>query len=107
MSSARANCLARKVSFCSSQKGKTVTRFTVTQMKSILILLLLCLLFPPTSHAYLDPGTGSYGFQMLLAVGLVVVFTLKVYWKKLRSFFAKAPRRPGEGDGGNESPDHS
>jgi len=106
MSSARANCFSPEGLFYGSQKGKTVTRFTVTQMTSILILLLLSLLFPPTIHAYLDPGTGSYGFQMLLAVGLVVVFTLKVYWKKLRSFFAKAPRRPGEGDG-DESPDHS
>jgi hypothetical protein len=51
----------------------------------ILILLLALVLYPSRSYAYLDPGTGSYGFQMLLAVGLVLFFAGRAYWKKIRA----------------------
>lgn len=36
-------------------------------------------------HAYVDPGTGSYLFQMLLAVFLGATFTLKHYWRSLKA----------------------
>lgn len=62
-----------------------MTRFPLWQAPKTLIFLLPFVLYPATSHAYLDPGTGSYGFQMLMAVGLVLFFTAKVYWKKMRS----------------------
>ncbi len=49
-------------------------------------------LFAPPARAYLDPGTGSYVFQMLIAVALSAAFTVKHYWKtikeKLRRRFA-------------------
>jgi len=62
------------------------------------VFLLLVLLYPSTTYAYLDPGTGSYGFQMLLAVGLVLFFTGRVYWKKMR---AKSSQK--QPDAGKES----
>ena len=34
-------------------------------------------------HAYIDPGTGSFLLQMLLATGLASLFMIKVYWKRL------------------------
>lgn len=33
--------------------------------------------------AYVDPGTGSYLIQMLIAAILGGMFALKMYWKKL------------------------
>lgn len=47
--------------------------------------VLFCLAFSSFSLAYLDPGTGSYIFQLLLAGLLGALFLLKVYWKKVKS----------------------
>jgi len=52
-----------------------------------LLALLLPILFPGSALAYLDPGTGSYIFQVILAAVLGALFSLKVFWKKIRAFF--------------------
>jgi|YelNatPaOPRAMG01_1025707.scaffolds.fasta_scaffold00290_32 hypothetical protein len=39
--------------------------------------------------AYLDPGSGSFLLQLLLAAGLGALFAIKVYWKKLVGIFKK------------------
>jgi hypothetical protein len=39
--------------------------------------------------AYLDPGSGSFIIQMLLAGGLGLAFLIKTYWRKLIGFFQK------------------
>ncbi len=56
-------------------------------------LLAVCVLafvfffaFPSYSHAYLDPGTGSYIFQLLIAGLLGLLFLLKVYWNRVKGF---------------------
>jgi hypothetical protein len=42
---------------------------------------------PLTSpHAYLDPGSGSYIIQILLATLLGGLFLVKVYWQKIVAF---------------------
>ncbi len=53
------------------------------------IVLSLVLLFavPSVAHAYLDPGTGSQVFQILIAVFVGAGFTLKVYWRRIKAFF--------------------
>jgi len=45
------------------------------------------LIFPGLSEAYLDPGAGSYILQMLLAGALGLIFTIKLYLSKIKSFF--------------------
>jgi len=77
-----------------------VTRLVRQRAPEILALLLSLVLYPSTSYAYLDPGTGNYGFQMLLAVGLVLFFTGRVYWKKMR---AKNSAKPTDTGGGEKS----
>jgi len=55
-----------------------------------LILLLLALqLFAQPAHAYLDPGTGSYVFQLLIAFSMGGLYLVKVFWKNIVSFFKK------------------
>lgn len=39
--------------------------------------------------AYLDPGSGSFLIQLLLAGGLGAAFLLKTYWRKIKSLFSK------------------
>jgi hypothetical protein len=45
------------------------------------------LMFPRITYAYLDPGTGSYIIQIILAALVGVAFTIKIYWTKVKTFF--------------------
>jgi hypothetical protein len=51
------------------------------------VLFLLLLLFPARAEAYVDPGTGSYVLQLLIAGFLGALFALKVFWHKMIGFF--------------------
>ncbi|HPR63836.1 MAG TPA: hypothetical protein PK014_06405 [Thermoanaerobaculia bacterium] len=58
-------------------------------------LFLLILTVPKDSWAYLDPGTGSYFFQMLIAALVGGLFAIKMFWKKILIFFHRqAPSSP-------------
>jgi len=46
--------------------------------------------------AYIDPGTGSYLIQLLIASILGGLFALKTYWRKLLIFFANKFNRSKE-----------
>jgi hypothetical protein len=41
----------------------------------------------PRDQVYLDPGSGSFILQLILAALLGSLFILKGYWKKLVRFF--------------------
>lgn len=45
-----------------------------------------CLLFPLFVYGYIDPGTGSYIFQIIIAAFVAVSFAIKVYWHKIKKF---------------------
>lgn len=40
------------------------------------------------AFAYLDPGTGSYIFQVLVAAFIGSLFTIKMFWQKIKDFFS-------------------
>ena len=46
------------------------------------------LAFPASAYAYLDPGTGSYIFQLVIAAIVGLLFLAKVYWGRIKTFFA-------------------
>ena len=53
-------------------------------------MLLLYLVFSPSiACAYIDPGTGSYVLQIVLAVFIGGLYALKIYWRRLKSYFFK------------------
>lgn len=54
------------------------------------LLILLILLFPENAYAYLDPGSGSYFFQIILGVFLGGLISLKVFWKKVKSLVIRS-----------------
>jgi hypothetical protein len=60
---------------------------------SLLAIVGLCLFAAPAS-AYLDPGTGSYVFQMVAAALVSVAFILRSYWHRLRNVFGRRPPAP-------------
>ena len=53
-----------------------------TKFFTITILILL-LTFSLNVNAYIDPGTGSYVIQVILAAILGGVVTMKVFWKRI------------------------
>ena len=40
-----------------------------------------------SAHAYIDPGTGSYILQIVLAGLLGAAFTVRIFWKRIKMFF--------------------
>ena len=44
------------------------------------------LFVPRSAQAYIDPGTGSYILQTLLAILFAAGFTLKIYWRHAVGF---------------------
>jgi len=62
------------------------------------VVIAALMAFPSTSHAYLDPGSGSYIIQILIAGFVAGSFAIKVYWRKikafLQSFFNKQEQPP-------------
>jgi len=59
----------------------------------VLLLGAFCLVFPTRAHAYIDPGAGSYMLQFAVATALAGAYTLKVYWRRLRSSFSRLFRK--------------
>jgi hypothetical protein len=52
-----------------------------------------------TENAYLDPGSGSFILQLILASLLGGLLLLKTYWKKISNFFR------GKSPNGNDDED--
>jgi hypothetical protein len=65
-----------------------ISEVNLLQFRHVLIIFVL-LLIPHTASAYLDPGTASILYQMLIATFLGVGFAVKIYWMKIKSFFGK------------------
>ena len=63
------------------------------------LLCAMCLLWPISAHAYLDPTTGDYNVQILLAMLVLLGVGVKHYWNRLaalvgRIFSRKADQMP-------------
>lgn len=52
----------------------------------ILNVCMLYLIFPQIIFAYLDPGTGSYMLQIILAAVVGLAYTIKIYWVRVKAF---------------------
>ena len=64
-------------------------------------LSLYYLITPRAAYAYLDPGTGSYLFQILIAGLIGGAFAVKIFWSKIKAFFTKLFKKksPADKDG--------
>ena len=55
--------------------------------KALVVMLgLFCFSLHESAHAYIDPGTGSYLLQMLVASFFGAVFALGVFWRSVKVF---------------------
>ena len=49
----------------------------------------MALLLPSTAQAYIDPGTGSFVLQALVAAAMGTLIAVKIYWARIKSFFSR------------------
>jgi hypothetical protein len=56
---------------------------------TFLWVILVLVLSTENAFAYLDLGTGTYLFQMIVSGFLTMIFAIKVYWNNLISFFKR------------------
>lgn len=66
----------------------------------LVVVAAQCML-PRSAHAYLDPGTGSYVFQIAIGAFLGGVFAIKGTWRRIVDFVRNLipGRDPNERDG--------
>jgi hypothetical protein len=60
------------------------------------LFLVATVLFPPKAYAYVDPGTGSYILQVVIAGIAAGSFALKLFWGRIRTFFSRFREEPGQ-----------
>jgi hypothetical protein len=61
--------------------------FTIKWQIAIFSLLLFLFSLPKITYAYVDPGTGSYIFQILIAGFFAGIFFFKSGIKKVKTVF--------------------
>jgi hypothetical protein len=49
------------------------------------MLLFICLMPLCRAHAYIDPGTGNYLLQLIVASLFGALFAIKVFWTKVKT----------------------
>ena len=75
--------------------------------KPILLAVHALALAPTTAYAYLDPGTGSFILQMLIAGLLGAILYVRLAWDRTLQFFARLfSRRASQTDANDESSIH-
>lgn len=52
----------------------------------VLLVFLFLVLSTQQVHAYLDPGSGSYLLQLLIAGGVGILFSIKTFWFQIKTF---------------------
>ena len=60
---------------------------------ALAVTAVFSLVFARDAYAYLDPGTGSYIFQLVIGMGLAGGFLVKTYWRQLLRFFSRGNGR--------------
>ncbi|HXF54276.1 MAG TPA: hypothetical protein VNK52_09155 [Hyphomicrobiaceae bacterium] len=58
-------------------------------MRWIMAMLVVLLALSEPAYAYLDPGTGSFILQMMLAGALAVGASVKLFWHRIKSVCLK------------------
>ncbi len=59
-----------------------------------MIMAVMMVIYATPVFAYIDPGTGSYIFQMMIAVLVGTAFTLKIFWNRIKGFLGAKKRHP-------------
>ena len=70
---------------------------------NMFLIFFVFLFFVEDAFAYLDPGTGSMILQMLIGGIAAAIFTVKLYWFRIKEFFSNFGKASEtEADGSDE-----
>jgi len=64
--------------------------YSVRSKKIIIVMIVFfCVhvILIQEADAYLDPGTGSYVFQVIIAASVAGLYIIKLFWNKIKAFF--------------------
>lgn len=53
---------------------------------SAVVFAALYFIYPQQAHAYLDPGSGSLIFQLVIGAVLGTLVTMRMYWSRVKRF---------------------
>lgn len=72
---------------------------SVVNMFRLIALVSICLLMPRLALAYVDPGTGSFVIQGIMAAVVGVAVAVKMFWHRIKKALGmKVDRDESEGD---------
>jgi hypothetical protein len=57
------------------------------------VLIIIILLFSVNTYAYLDAGTGSYFIQILIGFFIGGLYTIKIFWKNIKTFIVSITKK--------------
>lgn len=78
-----------------------MNRFQIT-LRVLALAVLLQVAATSEAAAYIDPGSGSFFVQMLLAGLLGAGMAIKAYWHRIKAFFGGSKSTPPTDDQTND-----
>jgi len=60
-----------------------------TLIKYLFLINALLIVMPRAANAYIDPGSGSFIFQLMIGAALGGLVTLKVYYRSVKCWVAR------------------
>jgi len=60
----------------------------IKQFNNVVLFLLFITIFSNPLYCYIDPGTGSYALQIIIAVLVGIIFAFKLFWNKVKTFIS-------------------
>jgi hypothetical protein len=75
----------------SETEGKPVKPSRTRAVWAAVFFAYFFLITIPAAYAYVDPGTGSYIFQVLVGVFLGVAVAAKLWWRRIWAFVTRKP----------------
>ena len=64
--------------------------YSVRSKKIIIVMIVFFfvhVILIQEADAYLDPGTGSYILQVIIAISVAGLYIIKLFWNKIKAFF--------------------
>ena len=68
-------------------KDSITTESRMKIVRLVVLLFLIQIVFPRKAYAYLDPATGSYVLQIIIAALVGGLFVIKRYFDRIKGFF--------------------
>ncbi len=75
---------------------KNNSLYNRSMINKIKLLIALLLVSTVCCYGYIDPGTGSYVVQIVIAAAAGAAFGIKLFWKRIKAFLGRNHPLPGK-----------